>query len=186
MENPRKRKVHMESKKNSFVVWWFLGVLILIIGLLLGLNNKHIVAGAAQKAEDSGQFMTITQSAMAYSDRSTTSTVVTSFASGDTVLVVNEESDWVQILYQGEKAYVKNTGDELFSELVNVEAADELEKQEQIDKAWIESYYEQMRAIRVSKVWRALIIAVIVLAVGYIVFRSVHQQGDKTGKKSTK
>jgi len=114
------------------------------------------------------------------------SDVVSSFASGDTVMVVKEESDWVQILYQGESAYIKNTGAGLFVDMENTEAADELEKQEQIDKAWIESYYEQMRASRMSKVWRGVILAVIVVAVGYIVFRSVHQQGDKGNKESTK
>jgi len=176
----------MESKKNSFVVWWFLGVVTLIIGLILGLNNKHIVAGATGNAEDSGQFMTITQSAKAYSKKDMSSDVVSSFASGDTVMVVKEESDWVQILYQGESAYIKNTGAGLFVDMENIEAADELEKQEQIDKAWIESYYEQMRASRMSKVWRGVILAVIVVAVGYIVFRSVHQQGDKGNKESTK
>ena len=174
-------------KKNGFIVWWFLGVIILLLALLLWLDHGHIAAEAADGGtSDAGKFMTITQSAKAYSKKDMSSDVVSSFASGDTVMVVKEESDWVQILYQGESAYIKNTGAGLFTDMENIAAADELEKQEQIDKAWIESYYEQMRASRMSKVWRGVILAVIVVAVGYIVFRSVHQQGDKGNKESKK
>ncbi|SFP80117.1 hypothetical protein SAMN04487928_108104 [Butyrivibrio proteoclasticus] len=177
----------MQSVKKNDVVWRLLALIILLLAALFWYGCNHIVADASDiNMDETGKFMIISQSAKAYSQKSESSDVVVLFSSGDTVFIVNEENDWIQILYHGENAYIKNVGEGLFAEADNSEAAKEMEKQEQIDKAWIESYYEQMRAIRVSKVWKGVIIVVIVLAVGYLVFKSVHQQGDKGNKESTK
>lgn len=81
---------------------------------------------------------------------------------GTYVLVTGEEDKgWYEIYYQGENLFVP----EEFLTLAELDAKaldDEMKKTEEVDRAFIESLEIQRKAIARSKIWRAVIIILII------------------------
>ena len=146
--------------------------------LLTLLTGPCIFSRAAEGEQLSGELITLSEDAGAYALPSETSEIVKEFKAGDVVLKTNDTPNYIEIYYQDQTLYIskKNLSVEASA---NEALAAEMEKQSQIDKSWIESYVSQMKAIRNARIWRAVIIILIVAVVGVIIFKSVtHKEGS--------
>lgn len=54
----------------------------------------------------------------------------------------------------------------------------------EIDKAWIESYVSQKKALQNARIWRIAIVAIIVVVVTVVVFMSVRKSTEENKKMS--
>ena len=99
------------------------------------------------------------------------------FASGELGVdrSIDEDSEWLHVLYQGSNLYIKKTDASAVGKLENEDAAKELEKTAQMDKSWIESYIVQMKAIRSGRIWRTVIAVMIVAVIVFIVMNSIRR-----------
>lgn len=150
-----------------------LTALVMVMAVFM-LGKMSVTSYASEQT--TGSFKSATENVTAYESKSTSSKSIT-IRSGEMVYLSSEDSDWFEIMYQGETYYVENTG-AVFTDYINEAVGEDLEKRSQTDKAWIESYVSQMNAQRNARIWRIVIIAVIVVAIGVIIFRSIHQKNN--------
>ena len=145
---------------------------LLIIGII-GLGSMSFTAKASEQL--SGSFKTVIEQVTAYGSKDISGAVLAAINEGDTVLVVSEDNQWAEVMYQGETVYIYKNGKEVFGDLENTAASEELEKRAQTDKSWIESYVAQMKAIRSARIWRIAIIVLVAVIITLIVVKSVKQ-----------
>lgn len=131
-----------------------------------------------------GEMQSVSVNTDAYDSKSTTGKKVT-VSAGSTVLVVGEESGWVHIVYKGDELYIKKDNSSNLVELQNSETAQELQEQAQIDKAWTESYVAQMKAVRNARIWRTIIILLIVSVTSYVVFSGIRRNAEASKEKAS-
>ena len=152
-------------------------LIVFTVALLTFWIAPAFYSGAAEE-QLSGEIITLSEDAGAYALPSETSEIVKEFKAGDVVLKTNDTPNYIEIYYQDQTLYIskKNLSVEASA---NEALAAEMEKQSQIDKSWIESYVSQMKAIRNARIWRTVIIILIVAVVAVIIFKSVtHKEGS--------
>ena len=152
-------------------------LIVFTVALLTFWTALAFYSGAAEE-QLSGEIITLSEDAGAYALPSETSEIVKEFKAGDVVLKTNDTPNYIEIYYQDQTLYIskKNLSVEASA---NEALAAEMEKQSQIDKSWIESYVSQMKAIRNARIWRTVIIILIVAVVAVIIFKSVtHKEGS--------
>ena len=121
-----------------------------------------------------GSLQTVTEDIVAYDSMDVSSGRV-DIKAGEIILVADEDSEWLHVLYQGSDLYIKKTDASAVGKLENEDAAKELEKTAQMDKSWIESYIVQMKAIRSGRIWRTVIAVMIVAVIVFIVMNSIRR-----------
>ena len=121
-----------------------------------------------------GSLQTVTEDIVAYDSMDVSSGRV-DIKAGEIILVADEDSEWLHVLYQGSNLYIKKTDASAVGKLENEDAAKELEKTAQMDKSWIESYIVQMKAIRSGRIWRTVIAVMIVAVIVFIVMNSIRR-----------
>lgn len=121
-----------------------------------------------------GSLQTVTEDIVAYDSMDVSSGIV-DIKAGEIILVADEDSEWLHVLYQGSDLYIKKTDASAVGKLENEDAAKELEKTAQMDKSWIESYIVQMKAIRSGRIWRTVIAVMIVAVIVFIVMNSIRR-----------
>ncbi len=145
---------------------------ILVIGTI-GIGSMKLSVRASEQL--SGSFKTVSEEVTVYASKNTSGDAVATINVGDTVLVISEDTQWAEVMYQGESGFIYTNGKSVFTDLENTAAGDELEKRAQTDKSWIESYIAQMKAIRSARIWRIAIIALVVVVITLIVVKSIKQ-----------
>ena len=121
--------------------------------------------------------VTATEDVVAYDSQDDPSSSI-EIKAGEIVLVAGEDSEWMHIVYQGSDLYIKKADASAVGSLENEAAAKELEKREQKDKSWIESYLAQMKAIRSGKIWRTVIVVLIVAVIVFVVFSGIRRNAS--------
>ena len=124
-----------------------------------------------------GSLQSITEDVVAYDSQDDPSSSI-EIKAGEIVLVAGEDSEWMHIVYQGSDLYIKKADASAVGSLENEAAAKELEKREQKDKSWIESYLAQMKAIRSGKIWRTVIVVLIVAVIVFVVFSGIRRNAS--------
>lgn len=152
----------------------------LIVAVLFFTLGCRMTAYAADEGQLSGQIVTLSEDVEAY-NLPDFSSQATKLKAGDVVLVTDETSDYTQIYYQGTTLYVNKQSGGIPTE-GDEKLAEEMEKQAQIDKSWIESYVTQMKGIRAARVWKIAIVVLIVAVVAVVVFKSVSRKDPDKGK----
>lgn len=110
--------------------------------------------------------------------------VVVEFPAGTQVLVTGQEDGWYAAFYQGKTVYVAQ--DELtVSTAVDQAALDaEMKKAEEEGAAYVESLETQRKAIQRSKIWRGVIIVLIVGVFASGVVSAVQKnKSEKTNRR---
>lgn len=127
-----------------------------------------------------GELKTVSQNTVAYGSMDLSADTVT-LMSGEAFFVTGEEGDWVKILYKGEEMYIPKSDEAAVSAYQNDDVAAEMEKRQQIDQSWIESYVSTGKAIRSARIWRIAMILVIVGVIAFVVVTSIRHSlsGDK-------
>lgn len=125
-----------------------------------------------------GSLQTVTEDIVAYDSMDVSSGRV-DIKAGEIILVADEDSEWLHVLYQGSNLYIKKTDASAVGKLENEDAAKELEKTAQMDKSWIESYIVQMKAIRSGRIWRTVIAVMIVAVIVFIVMNSIRRNASE-------
>lgn len=133
----------------------------------------------------SGEVNTLSSDVDARKSPDSSAEIVASFKAGEPVYVLGESNGWVTIYYKGEEIYIKNSEGLLTSTINTEEVAEEMEKQAQTDKAWIESYESQLKAERNAKIWRIIIAVIIIGLVGYIVYATIKQNKNNSDDVKT-
>ena len=145
------------------------------------LETFDVRAFAAEESQLTGEIITLESDVVAYSSYSTEADVVARLKAGNTVLKTDETAGYIEIFYQGKTLYISKSS--LPSES-DAELVDEMEKRADIDKAWIESYVSQKKALQSARIWRIAIVAIIVAVVAVVVFMSISRRGLDKGKAS--
>lgn len=147
--------------------------IVLFLGTLccfcLNINASDQVTGSLQS---------VTEDIVAY-DSMDVSAGKVDIKAGEIILIANEDSEWLHILYQGSDLYIKKEDASSVGSLENEDAAKELEKTAQTDKSWIESYIAQMKAIRNGRIWRTVIAVMIVAVIVFIVMNSIRRNASE-------
>ncbi|SCX95054.1 hypothetical protein SAMN02910451_00876 [Butyrivibrio hungatei] len=147
----------------------------IIVGLLLFFGALCCYCLNISASEQvTGSLQTVTEDIVAYDSMDVSSGRV-DIKAGEIILVADEDSEWLHVLYQGSNLYIKKTDASAFGKLENEDAAKELEKTAQMDKSWIESYIVQMKAIRSGRIWRTVIAVMIVAVIVFIVMNSIRR-----------
>ena len=147
----------------------------IIVGLLLFFGALCCYCLNISASEQvSGSLQTVTEDIVAYDSMDVSSGRV-DIKAGEIILVADEDSEWLHVLYQGSNLYIKKTDASAVGKLENEDAAKELEKTAQMDKSWIESYIVQMKAIRSGRIWRTVIAVMIVAVIVFIVMNSIRR-----------
>ncbi len=153
-------------------VW---GFMFLTIAIAFG---GAFVFSFSTAASDQGamELKTLVNPAKAYESMSEDSEVLANLEKGDSFLVISHEGEWFGIMYEGKQLYLHGDENELFETRIDGAAVNELKKQNDENKVWIESYVTEQNALRSAKIWRAVIAGLIVVVIGVIVFKSFHRQ----------
>ncbi|MBR4640362.1 MAG: hypothetical protein IKO79_07365 [Butyrivibrio sp.] len=147
----------------------------IIVGLLLFFGALCCYCLNISASEQvTGSLQTVTEDIVAYDSMDVSSGRV-DIKAGEIILVADEDSEWLHVLYQGSNLYIKKTDASAVGKLENEDAAKELEKTAQMDKSWIESYIVQMKAIRSGRIWRTVIAVMIVAVIVFIVMNSIRR-----------
>ena len=147
----------------------------IIVGLLLFFGALCCYCLNISASEQvTGSLQTVTEDIVAYDSMDVSSGRV-DIKAGEIILVADEDSEWLHVLYQGSNLYIKKTDASAVGKLENEDAAKELEKTAQMDKSWIESYIVQMKAIRGGRIWRTVIAVMIVAVIVFIVMNSIRR-----------
>lgn len=147
----------------------------IIVGLLLFFGALCCYCLNISASEQvTGSLQTVTEDIVAYDSMDVSSGRV-GIKAGEIILVADEDSEWLHVLYQGSDLYIKKTDASAVGKLENEDAAKELEKTAQMDKSWIESYIVQMKAIRSGRIWRTVIAVMIVAVIVFIVMNSIRR-----------
>ena len=147
----------------------------IIVGLLLFFGALCCYCLNISASEQvTGSLQTVTEDIVAYDSMDVSSGRV-DIKAGEIILVADEDSEWLHVLYQGSDLYIKKTDASAVGKLENEDAAKELEKTAQMDKSWIESYIVQMKAIRSGRIWRTVIAVMIVAVIVFIVMNSIRR-----------
>ena len=147
----------------------------IIVGLLLFFGALCCYCLNISASEQvTGSLQTVTEDIVAYDSMDVSSGRV-DIKAGEIILVADEDSEWLHVLYQGSNLYIKKTDASAVGKLENEDAAKELEKTAQMDKSWIESYIAQMKAIRSGRIWRTVIAVMIVAVIVFIVMNSIRR-----------
>lgn len=147
----------------------------IIVGLLLFFGALCCYCLNISASEQvTGSLQTVTEDIIAYDSMDVSSGRV-DIKAGEIILVADEDSEWLHVLYQGSNLYIKKTDASAVGKLENEDAAKELEKTAQMDKSWIESYIVQMKAIRSGRIWRTVIAVMIVAVIVFIVMNSIRR-----------
>ena len=120
----------------------------------------------------SGQVITLSEDATAYTAADESSDAAASFKKGDTVYVVGESDGWYQIFYKGEDLYIPISSIDSETALESQKQAQELAKEadeelkaaEKRDVAEIEAYWRQRKSEQNAMLWK-IIIAILVVAI---------------------
>lgn len=150
-----------------------------ITALMLCAVGLGSVSALASDTQLSGQFKTVNEKVTLYASKSTSGDVIAEINAGESVLVINEDNQWAEVMHQGDTGFIYVNGKSVFDDFTDTAASQELEKRSQTDKSWIESYIAQMKAIRNARIWRIVIIVIIVVLVALIVFKSVKQNSKE-------
>ena len=172
--------------KNNKIYVFLLSALTIVIMTVSGMLSCNFSSYAAEDQAASGEnvpvqnyegtLMNLMEPAKAYASKDTDSEVVREFNTGDLVLVVEEDDNWYAVYYDSRLIYIPKAaeGDTAVMGASNMETlTNEFDKQAQIDKAWIESFNSQVKAMRNARIWRVAIVVIIVLLVAFIVYKGV-------------
>jgi hypothetical protein len=120
----------------------------------------------------SGQVITLSEDAKAYTSADESTDVAESFSKGDTVYVVEEANGWYQIFYKGENLYIPVSSitsenvqeSQKQAEELAKDVDEELKAAEKNDVAEIEAFWRQRRSQRNALIWK-IVIAILVVAI---------------------
>ena len=136
-------------------------IILLAAGFFLFCFLHPLQARAAAADGVEGTPMVISKRVQAREEPREDAAVVVGLESGNTVFVTQDRGDgWCEIYYQGKTAYVKSdavSGIQIDLDSLN----DELKQAEDNGKSWVESFEMQKDAIRRSKIWRFVILGLI-------------------------
>ncbi|SFC61628.1 hypothetical protein [Butyrivibrio sp. YAB3001] len=157
---------------------------------VLSIGYFNSVTASAEEQQGnvsiSGKLATLNSDADGRESADANAAVVESFRAGDTVYMIDSSDGWVTIYYHSQYLYLQDTDGKLISLNDTTDLVNEMELREQTDRAWIDAYNSQLKAMRNAKVWRIAIVAIIVFLIGFIVYKGVKQNNQKTPEKKDK
>ena len=151
--------------------------------LLCALCQLRCLASETEPTEVSGTLMTVQTETPARESPDTGAAAVEELAVGGPILVTGETGGWYQIFYQGKTLYVEAAAVSESSP-VDVEALDqEIHDIEEKSQSWIASLITQQDGIRRSRIWRTVIIVLIVLIFAAGAVSALRQNGGTKEKE---
>ncbi len=166
-------------------------VVSLIISLPLSVRAEENTTFSEEQAV-TGNIMILTAPGAAYREASESSEKVAEFAEGDSVFVVSEDGDWIQIFYRGENLYLKTSEGAASEHVVQDDDSIELSKaleeefkeQEKVYDIYADSLQRQEEMKKSAMIWRIVIVVLVVLIIAISIVIGVKNSKSSSEEKS--
>lgn len=179
------------SKGGKFITARFLMCfsIAFILRLLSGYDTLEVKAEAddgIQSENIQGNLMEAAVDTVGREQQSMNAASVMELPAGTHILVVGEETDgWYEIYSQGKTAYVPSKDLTSPTILDAAQLEQEMKKIEEEDKAFIESLEMQRKAVARSKVWRTVIIILIVLLFVFGIISAIKKSKGQNSEENS-
>lgn len=158
-------------------------LIIILTMILIAFSIKLMSITAMASYSGIMELKTLVSPATGYESMSEKAKVLENLKAGETVIVQSQDGEWFEVLYQGNTLYLHGTADELFETRIDENVVNELNTRIDDNESWVQSYVTQMKALRSANIWRVFIAGLIAVALGTVVFSSIHRQNKEKRRR---